>query len=478
MTPQDDNDSGPRPLDATSTIAELLEHQLGYEVDAAEMSKWEEMLAHGLADYRMLYPDRFKRRVRRGIPQCHRWQVWKEMLNIDIETVARDYHLLCDKPNQWTSQIEMDTPRTFPSLHCFGENEQKTLRRVLNAYAASNIHLGYCQGMNYVAGLLLIISEMREEECFAVLGCIMEDDRFRLAGFYRDKLPLLQRYLRACDKLVNASVPDLRDHFIKENVQPAVYLHQWFLTLFINCFPLSMVAVIWDVIISEGLPVILKVAVSILQVLKESLLQMQIEDIVRFFKKMKTYDDDAGGDMGAYKVGQLLVKHTEHVVIPERTLEYLNRALDDRVDEDFDLDEDGLEGNNTWFQGIFKMFGGNTQRRGSPNTGNTTSSSRGPWPSSSSPPTPTPPPAAVDVPGMDEEPPAPKLVQSVVATSRATTGPGSNHHYNYRPQLPQRSIPVEPIFQSTTPCGVSDDGRRGGCDDDSSAEDRRQWEFL
>ena len=64
------------------------------------------------------------------------------------------------------------------------------------------------------------------------------------------------------------------------------YLHQWFLTLFINCFPISMarasqfwralccgwdfvlakVMILWDVIMCEGLPVILRIAVSILQV--------------------------------------------------------------------------------------------------------------------------------------------------------------------------------------------------------------------
>merc|ERR1719401_2142388 len=189
--------------------------------------------------------------------------------------------------------------------------------------------------MNFVAGLLLLVSES-EEESFAVLVRLMDSRQFGLSGFYRDRLPLLRRYLRACDRLVAETVPELRDHFIKENVQPAVYLHQWFLTLFINCFPLSMVMIIWDVIICEGLPVILRIAVSILQVLKDSLLTMHFEEIIKFFKMMKTYDDE-DGELNAFRIGQLLMKHTEHVEIPDRTIEYLTREpADDDAGHDSD----------------------------------------------------------------------------------------------------------------------------------------------
>merc|ERR1711948_26397 len=116
-----------------------------------------------------------------------------------------------------------------------------------------------------------------------------------------------------------------------ENVQAAVYLHQWFLTLFINCFPLSMVMIIWDVIVCEGLPVILRISVSILQVLKDSLLSMHLEEIIKFFKMMKTYDGE-DGELNAFRIGQLLMKHTEHVQIPSRIMDDLNR--EPLVDDD------------------------------------------------------------------------------------------------------------------------------------------------
>lgn len=340
-----------------------VDHQ---EVSSGEMSKWNEMIDMGIAQYIRAHPDRFYRRVRRGIPERVRWQVWKTAVRLqDYDLPTKDYHDLSTRENKWTSLIEVDVGRTFPELKAFDTSLQQSLHRVLNAYASYNPAVGYCQGMNFIAGLLLLVSEQNEEESFAVFVCLMDNPDYAISGFYRGKLPLLQRYLHACDSLVAETVPELRDHFLRENVQAAVYLHQWFLTLFINCFPLSMVMIIWDVIVCEGLPVILRISVSILQVLKDSLLSMHLEEIIKFFKMMKTYDDE-DGELNAFRIGQLLMKHTEHVKIPDRTLEYLRREPLGDDEGTFYSDDGSWDADNggTWLQSLSRMFSfGSTRRR-------------------------------------------------------------------------------------------------------------------
>ena len=69
--------------------------------------------------------------------------------------------------------------------------------------------------------------------------------------------------------------------------RPHSYLHQWFLTLYINCLPLETVLVIWDVVVCEGLHVLLNITLSLLKVLQSVLLKLEFEDIVKFFKTMK-----------------------------------------------------------------------------------------------------------------------------------------------------------------------------------------------
>lgn len=325
------------------------------EGDADEMSKWQEMIDADISVYMRLHPDRFNRRVRRGIPMRYRWQVWKTAVRLHERAWPQgEYAELSTRENAWTPLIEIDIRRTFPELANFDEVQQQRLLRVLNAYASHNSDVGYCQGMNFIAGLLLLVAD-DEEEAFGVLVCLMDHDGVK--SLYGERLPLLRKYLRACDKLVAETVPELREHFIKEGVQPAVYLHQWFLTLFINCFPLSMVMIIWDVIITEGLPVVLRIAVSILQVLKDSLLSMHFEEIIKFFKMMKTYDDE-DGELNASRIGQLLMKHTAHIVIPEHILEYLKSEVlenDGNVDID-DAWEADLGDKEGWMQSLSRMF--------------------------------------------------------------------------------------------------------------------------
>jgi hypothetical protein len=343
----------PESLEASAQAPDDEQHLPPQPVNEVEIAKWSEMMEGygiGIYEFIRLHPDRFLRRVRRGIPPQFRWEVWKAALHLHKQEhiLAQDYKKLSTQDNAHTKQIEIDIARTFPDLKTFAQEQQQKLLRVLNAYAAYNPKLGYCQGMNFVAGLLLLVSNFQEEECFGVLVCLM--DHAGLAGFYGEKLLLFRRYLRACDKLVQETVPDLRDHFKKENVHAEMYLHQWFLTLFINCFPLTMVIIIWDVIICEGLEVVLRIAVSILQVLKDSLLAMQFEEIIKFFKMMRTYDDE-DSELNAFKIGQLLMKHTELVKVPQNILDELRSDAAD--DEPWTNDPESWEANKsssgTWF---------------------------------------------------------------------------------------------------------------------------------
>eukprot|EP00392_Amoebophrya_sp_AT5.2_P009018 g9046.t1 len=166
---------------------------------------------------------------------------------MDKESRTSTYQNLVSKDNRWISLIKIDISRTFPETEKFDDSHQNKLLRILSAYSNFNLDVGYCQGMNFIAGLLLLVSGSNEEETFWMFVQLME--LRGLKGFYKDKFPMLRVYLKAFDRLLEEQLPDLREHFRSEGVQPAVYLHQWFLTLYINCLPLQTVLVIWDVVI-------------------------------------------------------------------------------------------------------------------------------------------------------------------------------------------------------------------------------------
>ncbi|KAF4670039.1 hypothetical protein FOL47_002270 [Perkinsus chesapeaki] len=294
----------------------------------------------GISNFIREQPEKFHRRARRGIPAEYRWTVWKACVSHDERFVRNVYWKLTglgSENEQWGRAIKIDVPRTFPRDQAartgsqLSEAHLKSLYRILVAYANLNPDVGYCQGMNFVAGLLLLVacpdtntppSSVEEEEVFWVFVCLMEYDG--LAGFYRENFPLLGRYTHAFDELLARELPDLRDHFMDEGVQPTLYIHQWYLSIFINCLPLHTVLVLWDVIVSDGLPVILSISIALLKVLRPALMQMEFEDIVRFFKTMKTGDEKCDATV----IGQLLVRLSGKVDIPDSILESLHLPYD------------------------------------------------------------------------------------------------------------------------------------------------------
>ena len=69
-------------------------------------------------------------------------------------------------------QIAKDLHRTF-AQPAFTSESINALRRLLHAYASYNARIGYCQGMNFLAGWLLRL--IPEEAAFWGLHVVCKD---------------------------------------------------------------------------------------------------------------------------------------------------------------------------------------------------------------------------------------------------------------------------------------------------------------
>merc|ERR1712129_534548 len=85
------------------------------------------------------------------------------------------YRELCSLATTWSQLIKVDAPRTFPDTLAFDEEYRDSMIQILCAYSNLNTEVGYCQGMNFVVGLLLLVSHRQEEETFWMFTCLMED---------------------------------------------------------------------------------------------------------------------------------------------------------------------------------------------------------------------------------------------------------------------------------------------------------------
>ena len=77
-------------------------------------------------------------------------------------------------PNPCFGQIELDLRRTYPNESAAQiEADIVPLRNVLNTFVKRNPTIGYCQGMNFIVGLLL--KHLNEEQSFWVFTHICEN---------------------------------------------------------------------------------------------------------------------------------------------------------------------------------------------------------------------------------------------------------------------------------------------------------------
>ncbi|KAM7255116.1 hypothetical protein ACFE04_020357 [Oxalis oulophora] len=203
--------------------------------------------------------------VQGGLPKDLRGEVWQAFVGVKERRIKRYYQdLLAEEAyddesesssrveKKWKRQIEKDIPRTFPGHPALNENGRDSLRRILFAYAQHNPSVGYCQAMNFFAGILLLL--MPEENAFwwvqivTFLGII--DDYFE--GYYSEEMIESQVDQLVFEELMREKFPKLVKHLDDMGVQVAWITGPWFLSIFVNVLPWECVLRVWDVLLFEG----------------------------------------------------------------------------------------------------------------------------------------------------------------------------------------------------------------------------------
>ncbi|KAK9126859.1 hypothetical protein Scep_015705 [Stephania cephalantha] len=148
---------------------------------------------------------------------------------------------------KWKGQIEKDLPRTFPGHPALDEDGRNALRRLLTAYARHNPSVGYCQAMNFFAGLLLLL--MPEENAFWTLTGLMDS---YFDGYYSEEMIESQVDQLVFEELIRERFPKLVNHLDYLGVQVGWVTGPWFLSIFVNMLPWESVLRVWDVLLFEG----------------------------------------------------------------------------------------------------------------------------------------------------------------------------------------------------------------------------------
>ncbi|XP_053831712.1 TBC1 domain family member 1 isoform X1 [Vidua macroura] len=254
---------------------------------------WEKMLSTPGRSKIKFDVEKIHSAVGQGVPRHHRGEIWKFL--------AEQYHLKHQFPSkqqpkdtpykellkQLTSQqhaILIDLGRTFPTHPYFSAQlgaGQLSLFNILKAYSLLDQEVGYCQGLSFVAGVLLL--HMSEEDAFKMLKFLMFDMGLRKQ--YRPDMTILQIQMYQLSRLLHDYHRDLYNHLEAHEIGPSLYAAPWFLTMFASQFPLGFVSRVFDMLFLQGSEAIFKVALSLLGSHKPLILQHEnLETIVDFIK--------------------------------------------------------------------------------------------------------------------------------------------------------------------------------------------------
>ncbi|KAG0045973.1 GTPase-activating protein [Gryganskiella cystojenkinii] len=239
-------------------------------------------------------PKQLTAMIQKGVPSALRGQIWQLIAKSKDPMLEATYAELLKGTSTHEKQITRDLSRTFPNHEYFQAEGlgQESLFNVVKAYSLYDPEVGYCQGLSFVVGPLLL--NMPEEEAFCMLVRMMST--YEMRGHYTPEMNALQLHLYQFEQLMEETVPIVFKHLRNQGIRSTMYASQWFMTLFAYKFPLDLVYRVYDIILVEGVEALLRFAIALLKANHDKILSLDFEVLIEFLKNgiFEPYMNDYG----------------------------------------------------------------------------------------------------------------------------------------------------------------------------------------
>ncbi|KAI3328337.1 rab-GTPase-TBC domain-containing protein [Ustulina deusta] len=235
-------------------------------------------------------PTLLSNKIRKGVPPPLRGVVWQSMAGARDTLLLEQFDRLSGESSPYEGIIGKDLGRSFPGVDMFRDPEgdgQRMLGRVLKCFSLYDHKIGYCQGLAFLVGPLLM--HMPDNQAFCVLVRLME--HYDLRSCFLPDLSGLHVRIYQFRELLRQDMPALSSHLDDLQVDPA-YVSQWFLSFFAVTCPLPMLFRIYDVIFAEGASeTIMRVALSLMRKNQGRILAcIELEDVMQLLLSRGLWD--------------------------------------------------------------------------------------------------------------------------------------------------------------------------------------------
>jgi len=242
---------------------------------------------------------KLKNRARKGIPDSMRGRAWMFLSGGEImkakskagkvKIVGTDEPVTFEKlesmecPDDWRETIEKDLHRQFPDHEMFRKKGtgKQDLFRVLKAWVLYNPQVGYCQGQAPVASLLVM--NMTAEDAFWSLVSICENF---IPGYYDEGLGAIQMDGLVLEGLLKKYNSGAYKILKKVEMQPVLYMTEWFMCCFIRNLPWQTVLRVFDIFLAEGVKVLFRVGLIFIE---EKMGKKKFSDLSDVMAALKSY---------------------------------------------------------------------------------------------------------------------------------------------------------------------------------------------
>ena len=259
-----------------------------------KLKEWLEITPY-FDNYMKKNPKKLKLKIRKGIPDSLRGDIWMKISKTDKFKQGREkmYNDLVTKikENEFLKVPEEETIikdiyRTFPKnlmfMNKLGDGQRK-LFRVLSCFSSYNKKIGYVQGMSFITALFLTYET--EENAFWLLLNYMKN--YSLQDLYYPEFPGLKKNLFVLLKFMKKLLPDIFDVLKRNGAYPTIYASSWYLTCFNNAFSYDKAVRIMDCFLYEGNKIIHRISLGILSLNRENILRSEnVGDVMEALKAM------------------------------------------------------------------------------------------------------------------------------------------------------------------------------------------------
>ncbi|XP_063723779.1 EVI5-like protein [Symsagittifera roscoffensis] len=231
---------------------------------------------------------KFKKWSYKGFPLDLRDEIYSSLASSYCTNESSDvYETMVSfgrKNSTFIRQIDADIHRTLRKHSFYSERystKQKHLFNILVAYSVFNPQIGYCQGLNLIAAILLIYIK-NEPKTFWALHWILVDPLNSHFGFMCPGFPKYQCFEDHFRNILRLQLNDVYENFELQNIPYSAFLPKWFFLLFLEALPFAESIRVFDIFMFRGQIALIPFAITIMQYYRKHLAKLSMENVITF----------------------------------------------------------------------------------------------------------------------------------------------------------------------------------------------------